>query len=111
MLTLFAIVTALMRDHVVGCVVYRNGRRNGVRFTVTRIYTGRICVITNQDSGFLVWYDNIADFYRKHKDQIQFLGCSIDAAIIDDVTQEQEFLAGHEAAAKLIDPPPFLKAA
>ena len=111
MLTLFAIITALIRGHVVGCIVSRNGRLNGVRFTVTRIYTGRVCVITNQESGFLVWYDNIADFYTKHKDQIRLLGCSVDAAIIDDVKQEQEFLAGREAAAKLLDPPVFLKAA
>lgn len=110
MLTLFAIVTALMRDHVVGCIVYRNGRRNGVRFTVTRIYTGRICVITNQ-SPCLVWYDDLADFYRKHKDQIRFLGCSVDAAIIDDVGEESRFLEGKDAAAKLLDPPVFLKAA
>lgn len=105
MFELTLIVCALMRGHVVAV----RQRKNGVeyRFSLCHFGTdGTICQLN--DCGQICYYRNIFHVFSvlKRKKSVSY-----DAAIIDDVKQEQEFLAGREAAAKLIDPPPFLKAA
>lgn len=103
MFELTLIVCALMRGHVVAV----RQRKNGVeyRFSLCHFGTdGTICQLN--DCGQICYYRNIFHVFSvlKRKKSVSY-----DAAIIDDVKQEQEFLAGREAAAKLIDPPPFLK--
>lgn len=103
MFELTLIVCALMRGQVVAV----RQRKNGVeyRFSLCHFGTdGTICQLN--DCGQICYYRNIFHVFSvlKRKKSVSY-----DAAIIDDVKQEQEFLAGREAAAKLIDPPPFLK--
>ena len=103
--SIIAIIAALMHGHVVACIT----SMTHARFTVSRWRdTGEICQIS--ETGRILWYSNIWQ-YCKHLRQTEAAGVRYDAAIIDNVQEEQEFLAGREAAAKLIDPPPFLKAA
>lgn len=103
MFSISLIICALMRGHVVAV----RQRKNGVeyRFSLCHFGTdGTICQLN--DCGQICYYRNIFHVFSvlKRKKSVSY-----DAAIIDDVKQEQEFLAGREAAAKLIDPPPFLK--
>ena len=103
--SIIAIIAALMSGHVVACIT--NGTK--ARFTVSRWRdTGEFCVI--HENGRVFWYSNLLQFW-KHMRQAESNGIRYDAAIIDDVTQEQEFLTGREAAAKLIDPPSYIKLA
>ena len=103
--SIIAIIAALMSGHVVACIT--NGTH--ARFTIARWSdTGEFCVI--HENGRVFWYSNLLQFW-KHMRQAESNGIRYDAAIIDNVQEEQEFLAGREAAAKLIDPPPFLKLA
>ena len=103
--SIIAIIAALLHGHVVACIT--NGTK--ARFTVSRWRdTGEFCII--HENGRIFWHSNLLQFW-KHMRQAENNGIRFDAAIIDDVREEQEFLAGREAAAKLIDPPPFLKAA
>ena len=103
--SIIAIIAALMHGHTVAIIT--NG--TGFRFTYCRWpSTGEICRI--DETGRVLWYSDLWALCR-HLRQSESNGIRYDAAIIDDVGQEQEFLAGYEAAAQLIDPPPFLKAA
>ena len=103
--SIICILAALLHGHVVACITSNTHHR----FTVSRWRdTGEICQIS--ETGRILWYSNIWQ-YCKHLRQTESAGVRYDAAIIDNIQEEQEFLAGHEAAAQLIDPPPFLKAA
>ena len=103
--SIICILAAIIHGHTVAIIT--NG--TGFRFTYCRwASTGEICRI--DETGRVLWYGNLWQLCR-HLRQTESAGIRYDAAIIDDVGQEQEFLAGHEAAAQLIDPPPFLKAA
>jgi hypothetical protein len=103
--SIIAIIAALMHGHTVACIT----NRTGFRFTYCRWSdTGEICRI--DETGHILWYCNIWALC-KHLRQAESNGIRFDAAIIDDLREEQEFLAGREAAAKLLDPPAFLKAA
>ena len=97
------ILCALMRNHVVAVI-----SSGGARFTLARFPTGHICRL-NRAAGPL-WYRNLSDLARALR-KARELGYYYDPAIIDDPREEGEFLVGNEAAAKLIDPPPFLKLA
>lgn len=97
------ILHALMRGHVVA--VMSSG---GARFTLARLPSGHICRLSC-GAGPL-WYRNLADLARALQKGHE-LGYHYDPAVIDDVKEEGEFLAGNEAAAVLIDPPPFLRLA
>lgn len=102
--SIIAIIAALLHGHVVACIT--NGTK--ARFTVSRWRdTGEFCVI--HENGRVFWHSNLLQFW-KHLRQTEAAGVRYDAAIIDDLREEQEFLAGREAAAVLIDPP-VLKAA
>lgn len=103
--SIIAIIAALMHGHTVAIIT--NG--TGFRFTFCRwASTGEICRI--DETGRVLWYGNLWQLCR-HLRQTEAAGVRYDAAIIDNIQEEQEFLAGHEAAAQLIDPPVFLKAA
>ena len=96
MTSIISILTMLLRGHVVACITSRTHHR----FTVCRWRdTGEICQIS--ETGRILWYANIWQYCR-HLRQTADNGIRYDAAIIDDVKQEQEFLAGREAAAVII---------
>lgn len=96
MTSIISILTVLLRGYVVACIT--SGTHH--RFTVCRwADTGEICQIS--ETGRITWYSNIWQ-YCKHLRQTESAGVRYDAAIITDVIQEQEFLAGNEAAAVLI---------
>lgn len=103
--SIISILAALMTGHTVACIT----SEIHARFTVKRwTDTGEFCII--HETGRVLWYSNLLQFW-KHLKLSESAGIRYDAAIIDNIQEEQEFLAGREAAAKLIDPPPFLKAA
>lgn len=103
--SIIAIIAALLRGHVVACIT----NDTKARFTIARWRdTGEFCVV--HETGRVFWHSNLLQFW-KHMRQAESNGIRFDAAIIDDLREEQEFLAGREAAAELIAPPPFLKAA
>lgn len=94
------IISALMRGHVVAVRQRKNGAE--YRFTFCHVGAdGTICQL--DDCGQICYYRNIHHVFYVLKYKLKSV--SYDAAIIDDVKQEQEFLAGREAAAVLIDPP------
>lgn len=96
MTSIISILTVLLRGYVVACIT--SGTHH--RFTVCRWGdTGEICQINA--TCRIVWYSNIWQ-YCKHLRQAESAGVRYDAAIVTDVKQEQEFLAGNEAAAVLI---------
>ena len=101
------ILHALMRGRVVGCIVYHNGRLTGARFTLARWQDVGSVIMIGERGTAIRSFDNIADLAR----YLCGSGNRYDVAVIDDVKQEQEFLAGREAAAVLIDPPPMIKLA
>lgn len=102
--SIISILAALLHGHVVACIT--NGTK--ARFTVSRWRdTGEFCVI--HESGRVFWYSNLLQFW-KHMRQAESNGIRYDAAIIDDLREESRFLEGKDAAAKLLDPPVFLKA-
>ena len=103
--SIICILAALLHGHTVACIT----SEMHARFTIKRWRdTGEFCVI--HENGRVFWYSNLLQFW-KHLRQSESAGVRYDAAIIDDLREEQEFLSGREAAAKLIDPPVFLKAA
>ena len=103
MTNLISILRAVMRGHVVGCIVVNAG----ARFTLAR-WQDVGCIIQVGARGTAIRsFDNIADLAR----YLRGSGVHYDAAIIDDLREEQEFLAGREAAAVLIDPPSYIKLA
>ena len=106
MFSVMLIVSALMRNNVVAVRQRKNGTE--YRFTLCHFGAdGTICQLN--DCGHVCYYRNIYHVFAVLKRKLKSV--SYDAAIIDDLREEQEFLAGREAAAKLIDPPPFLKLA
>ena len=105
MTSIICILAALMHGHTVACIT----SEMHARFTVKRwTDTGEFCVI--HENGRIFWYSNLLQFW-KHLKLSESAGTRYDAAIIDDVGEESRFLEGKDAAAVLIDPPPFLKAA
>lgn len=101
------ILHALMRGRVVACIEYHNGRLTGARFTLARWQdVGSVIMIGDRGSAIRS-FDNIADLAR----YLRGSGSRYDVAVIDDPQEESRFLEGKDAAAVLIDPPPFLKAA
>lgn len=99
MFELALIVCALMRNNVVAVRQRKNGAE--YRFTLCHFGPdGTICQLN--DCGQVCYYRNIDHVFSvlKRKKSVSY-----DAAIIDDLREEQEFLAGREAAAQLIDPP------
>jgi len=106
MFELALIICALMRNNVVAVRQRKNGAE--YRFTLCHFGSdGTICQLN--DCGQVCYYRSMHHVFSVLKRKLKSV--AYDAAIIDDVKEEQEFLAGREAAAKLIDPPPFLKAA
>lgn len=103
MTNLISIIRAVMRGSVVGCIVVNRGDR----FTLARWQDVGSVIMIGERGTAIRSFDNMADLAR----YLRGSGASYDAAIIDDVKQEQEFLTGREAAAQLIDPPSFLKLA
>lgn len=96
MTSIISILTVLLKGYVVACIT--SGTHH--RFTVCRWSdTGEICQI--DATGRIIWYQNIWQYCR-HLRQSESAGVRYDAAIIASVEQEQEFLAGREAAAVLI---------
>ena len=107
MFELTLIICALMRGHVVAVRQRKNGKE--YRFTLCHFGPdGTICELN--ECGQICYYRNIYHVFAVLSRKL-CTNLSYDAAIIDDVKQEQEFLAGHEAAAKLIDPPHRVKIA
>ena len=102
MTNLISILRAVMRGHVVACIVVNRG----ARFTLARWDFGMITQIGERGTA-IRHFPNLASLAR----YLRGSGVKYDAAIIDDVREESRFLEGKDAAAKLIDPPPFLKAA
>lgn len=105
MFTITLIICALMRGHVVAV----RQRRNGIEYRFTLCHfgsDGTICQLN--DCGQVCYYRNVYHVFSvlKRKKSVSY-----DAAIIDDLREEQEFLAGREAAAVLIDPPSYIKLA
>lgn len=99
------IICALMRGHVVAV----RQRKNGTEYRFTLCHCGddgTICQVN--DHGQVCYYRNIDHVFSvlKRKKSVSY-----DAAIIDDLREEQEFLAGREAAAVLIDPPACIRIA
>ena len=103
MTNLISILRAVMRGHVVGCIVVNRG----ARFTLARWQDVGSVIMIGERGSAIRSFDNRADLARYMRGS----GARYDAAIIDNVQEEQEFLAGREAAAKLIDPPPMIKLA
>lgn len=97
------ILCALMRGHVVAVI-----SSGGARFTLARLPSGHVCRLSNGTGP--LWYRNLSDLARTLQ-KGRNLGYHYDPAVIDDPREEGEFLVGNEAAAQLIDPPPFLKLA
>lgn len=107
MFEVILIVCALMRGHVVAV----RQRTNGIERRLTLCHFGSDGTICRLDEdGHIFWYSNLWQLWQQLK-QAESKGICYDAAIIDDVKEEQEFLAGREAAAVLIDPPVRIKAA
>lgn len=107
MFEVMLIICALMRGHVVAV----RQRTNGIerRFTLCHFGAdGTICQL--DECGHVFWHANMLQLW-KHLRQAESAGIRYDAAIIDDLREEQEFLAGREAAAVLIDPPSYIKLA
>ena len=103
--SIIAIIAALMQDHTVAIITSKTGSRATYRRLPS---TGEVCRI--DETGRIIWYSNIWHLCRKMR-LTECTGVHYDAAIIDKVQEEVRFLEGKEAAAKLIDPPPFLKLA
>ena len=103
MTNLISILRAVMRGHVVGCIVVNRGER----FTLARWQDVGTIIEIGERGSAIRSFENIADLARHMRGS----GVHYDAAIIDKVQEEVRFLEGKEAAAKLIDPPPFLKLA
>ena len=106
MFAIMLIVSALMRNNVVAVRQRTNGAE--YRFTLCHCGSdGTICQLN--DCGQVCYYRNIYHVFFVLKRKLKSV--SYDAAIIDDLREEQEFLSGREAAAKLIDPPACIKVA
>lgn len=103
--SIIAIIAALMQDHTVAIITSKTGSRSTYRRLPS---TGEVCRI--DETGRIIWYSNIWHLCRKMR-LTECTGVHYDAAIIDKVQEEVRFLEGKEAAAKLIDPPPFLRLA
>lgn len=101
------ILHALMRGRVVACIEYHHGRLTGARFTLARWQDVGSVIMIGERGSAIRSFDNMADLAR----YLRGSGVHYDAAIIDDLREEQEFLAGREAAAVLIDPPSYIKLA
>lgn len=102
MFELALIICALMRGHVVAV----RQRKNGIEYRFTLCHfgsDGTICQLN--EAGQVCYYRNIQHVFYVLRYNMRRYSASYDAAIIDDVKQEQEFLTGREAAAVLIDPP------
>lgn len=106
MFEVMLIICALMRNNVVAVRQRKNGAE--YRFTLCHLGSdGTICQLN--DCGQVCYYRNIYHIFSVLKRKLKSV--SYDAAIIDDLREEQEFLSGREARAILIDPPVRIKAA
>ena len=103
MTSLICILRAVMRGHVVGCIVVNNG----ARFTLARWQDVGSVIMIGKRGTAIRSFDNIADLVY----DMRARGEKWDAAIIDDPREESRFLEGMDAAAVLIDPPSYIKLA
>lgn len=100
---LISIIRAVMRGHVVACIIVNRG----ARFTLARWQDVGSVIMIGERGTAIRSFDNIADLMC----DMRARGEKWDAAIIDDPSEESRFLEGLDAAAVLIDPPSYIKLA